>query len=63
MPKVEMPEALHKEVKKFAVDQDLSVKDAYSRLVRFALEQKHDKHALKKILNEKGAEDDIIVGS
>ncbi len=63
MPKVEMSEGLHKEVKKFAVDHDLSVKDAYACLVRFAIEQKHDKHALKKILNEKGADDDIIVGS
>jgi hypothetical protein len=63
MPKVEVPELLHKEVKKFAVDHDLSLKDAYACLIRFALEQKHDKHALKKILNEKGANDDIIVGS
>jgi hypothetical protein len=63
MPKVETPEGLHKEVKKFAVDYNMSVKDAYACLVRFALEQKHDKHALKKILNQKGADDDIIVGS
>ncbi len=63
MPKVEMPDGLHKEVKKFAVDHDLAVKDAYARLVQYALEQKHDKNAVKKILNEKGAGDDIIVGS
>jgi hypothetical protein len=63
MPKVEMPDGLHKEVKKFAVDHDLSLKDTYACLVRYALEQKHDKHALKKILNEKGADNDIIVGS
>jgi hypothetical protein len=63
MPKVEMPDGLHKEVKKFAVEHDLSIKDAYAKMVQFALEQKHDKHALKKILNEKGADSDIIVGS
>ncbi|MGA9140494.1 MAG: hypothetical protein WBZ29_09735 [Methanocella sp.] len=63
MPKVEMPDGLHKEVKKFAVEHDLSIKDAYAKLVQYSLEQKHDKHALKKILNEKGADSDIIVGS
>ena len=63
MPKAEVPEGLHKDVKKFAVDHDLSVKDAYACLIRFALEQKHDRHALKRILNEQGADDDIIVGS
>ena len=63
MPKVEMPGSLHKEVKKFALEHDVSLKDAYAKLVQYALEQKHDKHAIKKILNEKGADDDIIVGS
>lgn len=63
MPKVEVPELLHKEVKKFAVDHDLTTRDAYACLIRYALEQKHDKHALKKILDGKGADDDIIVGS
>jgi hypothetical protein len=63
MPKVEVPDGLHKEVKKFAVEHDLSIKDAYSKLVQFALEQKFDKNAMKKILNEKGAGNDIIVGS
>lgn len=63
MPKVDMPEGLHKEVKKFAVEHDLSLKDAYGKLVQYALEQKHDKHALKKIMNEKGVDNDIIVGS
>ncbi len=63
MPKVEVPDGLHKEVKKFAVEHDLSIKDAYSKLVEYALEQKFDKNAMKKILNEKGARDDIIVGS
>lgn len=58
-----MADGLHKEVKKFAVEYDLSIKDAYAKLVQYALEQKHDKHAIKKILNEKGADGDIIVGS
>lgn len=63
MPKVDMPDGLHKEVKKFALEHDLSLKEAYAMLVQYALEQKFDKNALKKILNEKGAADDIIVGS
>jgi len=64
MPKADIPEKLHKEVKKFAVDHDLSLKDAYARLIEYALEQKYDKAALKKILKEQGAsQDDIIVGS
>jgi hypothetical protein len=64
MPKAEIPEKLHKEVKKFAVDHDLSVKDAYAQLVEYALGQKYDKTALKKMLKEKGTnQDDIIVGS
>ncbi len=64
MPKADVPENLHKEVKKFAVDHDLSLKDAYARLLEYALEQKYDKTAVKKILKEKGAsQDDIIVGS
>ncbi len=58
-----MPDGLHKEVKKFAVDHDLSAKDAYAKLVKYALDQKFDKNAVKKILDEKGADDDIIVGS
>ena len=64
MPKADIPENLHKEVKKFAVEHDLSLKDAYARLIEYALDQKYDKHSLKKILKEKGAsQDDIIVGS
>jgi len=63
MPKVDMPDGLHKEVKKFAVDHDLSAKDTYAKLVKYALDQKFDKNAVKKILDEKGADDDIIVGS
>ena len=58
-----MGDGLHKEVKKFAVEHDLSIKDAYAKLVQYALGQKFDKHALKKILNEQGADGDIIVGS
>ena len=64
MSKADIPENLHKEVKKFAVEHDLSLKDAYAQLIEYALQQKYDKHALKKILKEKGAsQDDIIVGS
>lgn len=64
MPKADIPDGLHREVKRFAVEHDLSLKDAYARLVEFALEQRHDRVALKKILGEKGAgQDDIIVGS
>lgn len=64
MSKVEVSEALHKKVKKFAVEHDLSIKDAYAHLVDYALEQKYDKLALKKILKEKTSDkDDIIVGS
>jgi hypothetical protein len=64
MPKADIPERLHKEVKKFAAEHDMSLKDAYSRLIEYALEQKYDKAALKKILREKGSsQDDIIVGS
>lgn len=64
MSKADIPEKLHKEVKKFAVEHDMSLKDAYSHLIEYALEQKHDKAALKKILKEKGSgQDDIIVGS
>ncbi len=65
MPKADIPEKLHKEVKKFALDHDLSLKDAYARLIEYALDQKYDKSAVKKILKEKGApgQDDIIVGS
>jgi cystathionine gamma-synthase len=44
-------------------DRVVSVKDTYAHLVQYALEQKHDKHALKRILNEKVADNDIIVGS
>ncbi len=64
MPKADSPEKLHKEVKKCAVEHDMSLKDAYSHLVEYALEQKYDKAALKKILKDKGSErDNIIVGS
>lgn len=64
MSKVEVSDTLHKKVKKFAVEHDLSIKDAYAHLVEFALEQKYDKLALKKILKEKMPDkDDIIVGS
>jgi len=64
MPKADIPEKLHKEVKKFAVEHDLSLKDAYSRLIEYALEQKYDRGALKKMLKEKSTgQDDIIVGS
>lgn len=64
MPKADIPESLHKSVKKFAVEHDLSLKDAYARLIEYALEQKYDKASLKKILKEKGvSQDDIIVGS
>ncbi len=64
MPKADIPDKLHKEVKKFAVEHDMSLKDAYSHLVEYALEQKYDKAALKKILRDKGPDqDDIIVGS
>ena len=64
MPKADIPENLHKEVKKFAVEHDLSIKDAYAHLIEYALEQKYDRIALKKILREKDAgQNDIIVGS
>jgi hypothetical protein len=64
MSKADIPEKLHKEVKKFAVDHDLSIKDAYAHLIEYALEQKYDRIALKKILREKDAgQNDIIVGS
>jgi hypothetical protein len=64
MSKADIPEKLHKEVKKFAVDHDLSIKDAYAHLLEYALEQKYDRVALKKILREKDAgQNDIIVGS
>ena len=64
MSKADIPEKLHKEVKKFAVDHDLSLKDAYAQLIEYALHQTYDKNSLKKILKEKGAsQDDIIVGS
>jgi hypothetical protein len=64
MSKADIPEKLHKEVKKFAVEHDLSLKDAYARLIEYALEQKYDKAALKRILKEKDAgQNDIIVGS
>jgi hypothetical protein len=63
MTKVDVPEKLHKEVKKFALDHDLSIKDAYAGLVEYALEQKHDRSAVKKMLRDRGADDDIIVGS
>lgn len=62
MPKVEFSDDIHKEVKKFAVEHDLSLKDAYALLVKFALDQKYDKNTLKKMLKGKGR-DDIIVGS
>lgn len=62
MSKVEIPETLHKKVKKFAVEHDLSIKDAYAHLVEFALDQKYDKASLKKILKESES-DEIIVGS
>jgi hypothetical protein len=64
MSKADIPEKLHKEVKKFAVEHDLSIKDAYAHLIEYALEQKYDRIALKKILREKDAgQNDIIVGS
>ncbi|MCD1294925.1 hypothetical protein CUJ83_07930 [Methanocella sp. CWC-04] len=63
MPKVEVPEDLHKNVKKFAIDHNLTIKDAYAQLVQFALDQKYDKNSLKKILKDKGSSDNIIVGS
>jgi transposase len=64
MPKADVPEKLHKEVKKFAVEHDMTLKDAYAQLIEYALNQKYDKAALKKILREKGtSQDDIIVGS
>jgi hypothetical protein len=63
MSKVEIPDKVHKEVKKFAVEHDMSIKDAYVSLVEFALDQKHDKLALKKILRDKPGQDNIIVGS
>jgi hypothetical protein len=63
MTKVDVPEKLHKEVKKFALDHDLSIKDAYAGLVEYALEQKHDRVAVKKMLRDRGTDDDIIVGS
>ncbi|AFD00755.1 hypothetical protein Mtc_2015 [Methanocella conradii HZ254] len=65
MSKADIPEKLHKEVKKFAVEHDMSIKDAYVHLLEYALEQRYDKAALKKILKERGpsGQDDIIVGS
>ena len=63
MSKVDIPDKVHKEVKKFALDHDISIKDAYVSLVGFALEQKHDKVALKKMLKDKQDQDNIIVGS
>lgn len=63
MPKADIPEKLHKEVKKFAVEHDMSLKDAYASLIKYALDQRFDKVAMKKILNEKDGSDDIIVGS
>lgn len=64
MSKVEIPDKVHKEVKKFALEHDLSLKDAYAGLVEFALEHKHDRTAVKKIKRDKGSGDDeIIVGS
>ena len=64
MSKVEIPDKVHKEVKKFAVEHDMTIKDAYASLIGFALEQKHDKLAMKKILKDnKPGQDDIIVGS
>lgn len=64
MSKADIPEKLHKEVKKFAVEHDLSIKDAYVHLIEYALEQKYDKAALKKILKEKVSnQSDIIVAS
>ncbi len=65
MSKADIPENLHKEVKKFALEHDMALKDAYAHLLEYALaQQKYDKAALKKILKEKGSgQDDIIVGS
>jgi hypothetical protein len=64
MSKAEVPEKLHKEVKKFAVEHDMTLKDAYANLIEYALAQKYDKAALKKILKDKGSsQDNIIVGS
>lgn len=64
MSKADIPENLHKEVKKFALEHDLSLKDAYAHLIEYALQQKYDRVALKKILREKNAgENEIIVGS
>jgi hypothetical protein len=63
MPKADIPEKMHKDVKKFALEHDMTLKDAYATLIRYALDQRFDKSALKKMLNEKGGSDDIIVGS
>lgn len=63
MAKADIPENLHKEVKKFALEHDLTLKDAYALLVKYALDQRFDKYTLKKMLNENGGSDDIIVGS
>jgi|GEM_PF-5754285 len=64
MSKADIPEKLHKEVKKFALEHDLSLKDAYAHLIEYALQQKYDRVELKKILREKDAgQNEIIVGS
>ena len=63
MAKADIPEKLHKDVKKFALEHDLTLKDAYALLIKYALEQRFDKSTLKRMLNEKGGQDDIIVGS
>jgi hypothetical protein len=63
MSKVEVPDRLHKEVKKFALEHDMSIKDAYVHLVEYSLDQKFDKAALKKILKDRAGPNDIIVGS
>jgi len=63
MAKADIPEKLHKDVKKFALEHDLTLKDAYALLIKYALDQRFDKHTLKKMLNEKSGSDDIIVGS
>ena len=63
MAKADIPEKLHKDVKKFALEHDLTLKDAYTLLIKYALDQRFDKSTLKRMLNEKGGQDDIIVGS
>ena len=63
MAKADIPEKLHKDVKRFALEHDLTLKDAYALLLKYALDQRFDKSTLKRMLNEKSGSDDIIVGS